>query len=347
MTRNRFLTLVGALVVALLLLTYCGAERAEAVSGTRLVTQHPTVLAQSTPAGRTIHDMALDGDRLRLGFGDYNANTGPVAAAWVSIYSGTTGADVEIPSEETTTLRVHDGQVYAPWVDPRGSGTPGGYTVGATNVAQGVMVHTFDTLKRGTDIFTAGACYDVGACIFRNGALSLHETTTGSGFERFYWVREAGGKVYAQAYHKDWPTTGGVVIVDGNAKSDPHLFPMRAWDGTRWSSVNGRASVGAITRGKDIESFAGRLWTTNGKVTDGKRAASSGAPFRFSDLNVSGGHLYGIGYDGRVARTSGGAWETLPGAAVPAGETATSVVVAGGKVYAGTAETARVYESVL
>jgi hypothetical protein len=308
-----------------------GAQQARAIGGAALFATHPSVASQPIP------DMAVRGDRLYLAFGDWDTNTGPIDAAWVSMSTGATGSDVSMPTEATNTLRTYGSDVLAPWVDPRGGGTPGGYTLNGVNRPGPVMVHTFDVARYGSDVFMVGSCYDVGACVFRNGTLSLRETSSGgkvTGYERFYWIREAGGKLYAQAYHKDWPTSGGLVIVDAN-RADSYLFPMRVWDGTRWVTASKRASVGAVYQGKSIESFAGRLWTTSGKVTDGKRATSSGAPFRFADLYPTADRLYGIASDGRVAYTTGSAWTTLPGTAVPAGVRAQSVVVHDGWVYIG------------
>jgi hypothetical protein len=326
-------------VLATLALLLGVSAPAGAVSGTTAYASHPSILAKPSSAW-AIHDLAVDGGRLFMGYGDWNGNTGPVDLAYVNLSDGTTGVAGVAPSEAINTWRVVNGQLAAPWIDPTGWGGAvppnGGFSTTTGNVHAFPASHVFDVEYTAGSWFLAGAsAYEVdGAVIYRStdGATwhrSKVEAAAGgvTGWERFYWVRAMGGKVYAQAAHNG------------------SLFPMVAWDGTRWANARKGASPGLVTQASDIEAFAGRLWTTSGRVTDGKRARSSGAPFGFVDLYRTTDRLYGIASDGRVAYTTGGAWVTLPGVAVPAGVHAQSLAVHGGNVYVGSS--GRVYRSAL
>lgn len=323
--------------VAAAALAFLGAAPASAISDPVLYATHPSIMAKPDSA-HSIEDLAVFDGKLWAGYGDWTNNTGVVDLAFVDLATGTPGVAGRAPTEAINVWRMIGGQLAAPWVDPTawGGATPpnGGYSISGPwrDVHTFPASHVFD-IARTPDgsLWTSGAgAYEAdGAVIYRstdNGAtwrLSLAEASPGgiTGYERFYWMGVIGGKLYAQAAH---------VGTDMNA-----LFPMRVWDGTRWTKARDRASLGMITQAADVEPFAGRLWSTR-FVTDGKRATPNGSPVTLADLFVSGSRLYGISYNGTVVYTTGGAWTVLPGLAVPAGESARSIAVSGSSVYVGT-----------
>jgi hypothetical protein len=321
--------LLALLVVLPFLAPVASAETVTTVA-------HPSVQAQPE-SGRYVKDLGLQGTRLYIGHGNYSANTGPIDLAWVDTVTGATGVDRSTPTEELNTFRTIDGRLYAPWIDPKGCGTctpvNGGYSTTASDVHAFQAAHVWDVAKVGSDLFIAGtAAYNDGAVIYRStdgGATwtrSLAEASPGgaTGWERFYWMGVIGGKLYAQAAHKDY--TGA-----GTSSSD--MFPMRVWDGTRWAKARGTLPL--ISEASNVESFAGKIYTTRG-IYNGRRVTALGAPFTVQDFHQSGGRLYAIGSAGELAYTTGGAWVTIPGAFVSAGKSALSVAVVGGQAYVGT-----------
>lgn len=348
----RRLSFIVFVVVGLILgIALVGTSNARAVSTPGLFASHPSIQAQPA-SGRIIDDLAVKGGRLHMTYGDWTANTGPIDVATANLTDGATGVALDdVQTEATNTERTFGGYVYSPCIDPKGRG--GCYATdegGWHTVTLPAMSHTFDVARYGTDLFAVGASDAYGAVVYRSrddGAtwsLSLAEASPGgpTGWERFYWIREAGGKLYAQAAHKGYSSTCGC--------SSSALFPFRVWDGTRWAKASDRGSVGLVGTGSDVESFRGLLYTPR-YVSTGKRTAPVGLS-GIRDFYAAGDRLYAVTSAGRVANTLGVTsatspkWTVLPGSAVPSGMTATSVAVSGSSVYVGTTA-GTVYRSTL
>lgn len=136
-----------------------GVQRLE-----RLATraQIPGLAEQATAHGQILGTLfAFDG-RVHLGYGDYSANTGPIAmSAWDPALGGF--ADMgTLPTEEVLWLRAGDGALYAPAIDPDGHEESGGVyrlDCGATQwyVAPPIdgAVHVYDVAARGDTIYTS------------------------------------------------------------------------------------------------------------------------------------------------------------------------------------------------
>lgn len=325
-------------------------------------TTHPSIAAQPY-VGQSIDDMAVKDGKLYMSYGDYNHNTGPIDVAWADLNTGATGVDLAAaPTEEIGVYRSIGGELYAPWFDPTACGNcnppSGGFTTSAggwKNVNVFPAAHVYDIAKYGNDWFLAGAsAYEVdGAVIYRSTdggktwSLSLSEESTGGnlGYERFYWMGQAGGKLYAQASGKDF---------DGSTAFNPntHMFQMKVWDGTRWAKASDRASIGYITLSNEVESFDGNIYSTK-YISNGKSRAFIGYPFGqsssgavisgISDFFQTADRLYVVHGDGRVAYTTGvkrlgtPTWTSAGTVPVPAGETVRSIAVANGYAYVGTA----------
>ena len=333
---------------------------AAAVSSPVLFAEHPSVMAQPA-SGQSIDDIGVQGDRLYLGYGDYGANTGPLDLAWVSVNTGQTGSDFQVPTEEFGVIRNINGRLHFPLTDPRGSG-PGGFATTDGYVPGPPQVHTFDVRQFGGAYFVAGSNYDLsGATVYRstdgvNWTLSRADKSTRAtqdGWERHYWLGEGGGRLLGQADHKDYDGTTSVII-NGNYDG---LFPMVAFDGARWAKA--RATTGVPVReAHRVESFRGETYIAGwnaaaSTVTDGTKTAPLGAPFTVVDFFATGEHLYAVAADGSVARTAGlggsraatPAWERLPGLSVPSGARATAIAVYGSEAFV--AAGPRIYRSTL
>ena len=316
-----------------------GATPAHALDGPVLLADHPDI-SDVTESSNNIQDLGVEGDRVYIGHGDYGTNTGPVAVAWANLWGTAMGSNYSYPGEQIDTFRNDGGRLLIPNIDPRGSG-PGGYGTTSGYVAATPQVHTFDATRFAGALYLVGADYDGatrGASVYRsadNGAtwsrvLAVTDNPY-TGYERFYYIATASGKLFVQARHKGYDPSNPIIV------SGSDLFPlMSSSDGLRWSKANSRASLGPIGSGHSVESFAGRMWSTGGKVSDGSRAVASGLPHNVRDLFVAGDRLYAITIDGTVLFTTGSTtWTVLPGKAVPAGVNALSIAVAGGRVIAG------------
>ncbi len=84
----------------------------------------PPASAGANSFHSSIHDLAIADGKVFAGYGDYNANTGPVNLNSYSIATGAEKHEITgIPGEEIGKLKLLDGAVYAPNIDPRVSWT--------------------------------------------------------------------------------------------------------------------------------------------------------------------------------------------------------------------------------
>jgi len=152
------------------------AQPSQAIGSLTLFASHPSVQAESLASARYIKDLAIDDGRLYLGYGNYTANTGPTDVAYVNLSTRATGVAVTAPTEEINTYRSFRGNLYAPWIDPRGSGTTvnGGYSTNEgswRNVFTTPAGHVYDYTELGTTRLLAGAIAYGGAGVWvsKNG----------------------------------------------------------------------------------------------------------------------------------------------------------------------------------
>jgi hypothetical protein len=340
LTRAAGRTLIAAVSALVLIATPALAATPEPLPA------HPEVVRHTDENnGRYIKDMVFDGTRLYMGHGNYTFNTGPTELAYVDVVTGVTGVSFTAPTEEINTFRRIDGGIAVPWIDGTGCGacTPpnGGLTTnvgGWRNIHAFPAAHVYDVAQYGNDLYLSGAT-PAGASIYRSTDggktwnLSIAETSSGgkvTGYERFYWMGVAGGKLYAQAAHKDYPSNGG-----------GEMFPLRAWDGTRWTKS--RVSLDLINEASNVESFRGVIYTPRYAFTGASRkVAPVGSPFTIVDFYADGDRLYAVSGTGQVAYTAGvtqpgsPTWTLVPGATIPADQQATSIAVNDSHIFVGT-----------
>lgn len=332
-------------ILSAVALSLSSAAPAQAISEPVLVASHPSIVSEPNAAARWIKDLAVKDGKVYMGYGNYSVNSGNTDLAYYDTATGGTGVAGTTLSEEVNTYRSFDGELYVPWIDPTLCATcgPAGVNGGFSSSNGGwhdtyvfPASHVYDFNKYGNDWFLAGtgAHNTNGAVIYRstNGGatwtLSLAEASSGgniTGYERFYWMAQAGGKLYAQAAHKDY-----------SSSNTGELFPLRVWNGSSWAKVKGKTTLGHISEASNVESFNGKIYTSRNQVFDGSRVVSAGAPFTIADFYKDGSRLYIVSSTGQVAYTTGTGWTTLPGVAVPAGQEARSIAVIGSSVYVGT-----------
>src|SRR6185295_15995641 len=140
-----------------------------------LVAIHPEVALQTTVYGDHIATLKPFNGKLYAGYGDYGANTGPIA---VRAFDPSTGAFTDpYLSSATEAIYIYrelGGKLYAPNIDTRGGGS--GYAVGTAgnpDTWQDVItvdgVHMFDmNTFNGTDLFQGGTASNGDGIVYRS-----------------------------------------------------------------------------------------------------------------------------------------------------------------------------------
>lgn len=289
--------------------------------------RHPSVAAQPA-SGQNIKDLAVKNGEVFLGYGDYGNNTGPVDIAAADLQTGVTSVKATANTEEINTYRTYDGALYAPWIDTKGvsgfyTSDAGGFWHDANTVD---TEHVFDVavLPNGVQVAVGSANNDARtsylgatAWVSRDGGatwrVEMNDLTNAqhpnaTGYERYYWVAVINGKAYMQA--RAINSSYGVAE-----------FPIRVFDGVRWSTVNKSADC-FETEGHAVEVFNGKAYCGNGVVFTGKRATFNGG-VRASDFYQHAGDLYALGQDGTISRLANGSWVRI--ATAPSGSRSLAV----------------------
>ncbi len=135
-----------------------GAQNLELVAVRSAI---PGLADQPTAHGRILGALAAFDGRLHLGYGDYSANTGPIAAvAWDPSGSGAFVEFGTLPTEEILWFRPGLGTLYSPAADPDGHQESGGiYRLDCGRDAWHVgtpipgAVHVYDVAMQGDSIY--------------------------------------------------------------------------------------------------------------------------------------------------------------------------------------------------
>ena len=137
-------------------------------------------------------------------FGDYDANTGPIDVVSLNLATQVVGSgEVTLHTEQTWTMRVIDGALIVPFLDPQGSfdTSQGQYATAASVGSWSVTIdvtpapeHVFDVAKTVDGLFLFGASGGTNGTIWRStddGATwAAALTIAGSEFARFYAVAQ-------------------------------------------------------------------------------------------------------------------------------------------------------------
>ncbi len=178
---------------------------------------HPEAKNQSTATGRTIATLYGYNNMVYPGYGDYGANTGPIAIhPWDIAANAWTPAPLLMSRTEAIyTYREINGRLYAPAIDAKNLEDHSyAYTVGNSNVWQDapgidpprVAEHAFDIVGYHGDLYLASMVRGNTADIYKstdNGTTWTRDHTVypsaQGDFNRFYGLVVYKDKIWTQA----------------------------------------------------------------------------------------------------------------------------------------------------
>jgi hypothetical protein len=315
---------------------------------------HPQAAAQPSSDGKIIRTLKAFNGKIYAGYGDYWANSGPIAITPFDPATNSFAATPELNSatEMIASYRSWNNQLFAPSVDPGGSlnsilsvGNVSGSSVGWRQFSSltpaplnaPAMEHVFDSnTLTGSDIWLAGSTGN-DAVLYRStdGGVTWAEMLRKAGsstyYHRFYSIGVLNGKLYVQAMTVNQSTN---MVVAPEQKSN--VYSNGAW-------TTGPSLITSYNMWH-AEAFAGKLvyftWSAADGIPSGcpnvfnGSSVTFGCPASMTDFSIDGTTLYAVG-GGKVYSTTDLSKWYLQGTA-PAG--AISVAASNGKIYIGTSD---------
>ncbi|RJQ37119.1 hypothetical protein C4559_04015, partial [Candidatus Microgenomates bacterium] len=289
-----------------------------------LVGTHPYALSQSTDIGRVLDVMIGWNGKLYIGYGDYNANTGPIQIAPFDPITKTFAvSQLAANTEAIYNFRVIGSSLYAPAIDPRGTTSNYGYVKGEpwiNAVNSGIDAeHVFDVVSLdGSDLYAVGSRINShAAAVWRSldggntWTLSLNEEPVRStDYARFYFAGVYNGKLYVQAQDMySWTAHPRSKVFNGKSWSDgPSLFPVPYQRSSGWRP---EVFAGQLVY-KNKQSY-GALMAFDGSQA---RVISTGNGSSVLDFTIEGNYLYLLEANGKLSRTKDlSIWENFSAAA--------------------------------
>src|SRR5947209_35044 len=135
MALSRFSHRFAAAVAAAITLLAINVTPAAAAKGGKIATvsggsghfvllgTHPQAAQQATAMGRTIQTLVGWNGQIYSGYGDYGANTGPIAITPFDPAAGTFASTPDLTHDLTEQIDISRnicGRLYAPSIDPKG-----------------------------------------------------------------------------------------------------------------------------------------------------------------------------------------------------------------------------------
>lgn len=302
---------------------------------------HPGAVEQPTERGRILATLAAWDGRVYAGYGDINANTGPIAVAPFDPRTGTFEQEWVSDTEAVYTYRPIGGLLYAPAIDRRADAD---FAVGKPwrDVRSPMTDHAYDMATlTGADLWLVGSeGLDAVAWRSRDGGRTWAESlrvrpfdVTGKDFSRFFFVFADRGRLYVHASDSHHGPKPASKVFDGEAWSDgPNLLPLNYARG--WHPVS-FAGLTVYQSAQTVKLTESRLLSFDGEKVELPLAA----PIR--DFVVDRGRLFALTTRGTIERTRDLlSWSTVA-SAPPGGR---SIGALDGFVYIGTADS-KLYRS--
>jgi hypothetical protein len=268
---------------------------------------HPAASRQPTPLGRRLATLEPWQGHLYVGYGDYEANTGPIPLNFFDPAANQITEELSFDTEAIALYRPLGDKLHVPAIDPRGTLSVA-YAVGPPwSVVTGfAATHVFDLGALGSELVAVGSeGSDAVAWRSSDGGAhfteSLRQSSAGGALIlRYYFAAVLGGKIYVQAAPSE---SGRSRAFDGTSWSlGPNLLPG---GGQGWNPRPFRDQIVYLSW-QPIGPDGGTLMAFDGTSA---RALLPGQVFDFA---VDGDLVYALGSDGRVRRSDDLAhWWTL------------------------------------
>ncbi|GAA4481008.1 hypothetical protein [Microbacterium panaciterrae] len=306
-----------------LVLIACGALLAP--SAAHADSAAPVLFATDAPAHDNtirpkmpISDLAIVGDQLYAGYGDYGLNTGPTEIMSYALGTGTATDQFTLNGEAVDHFRILDGALYAPDIDPKLAWDANvGYATNASGswryVFGAPFEHVFDIAKIGSTLFLSGQSLNPDKAKYgaANELAVIKKSTDGGatwtiekwrdsgsaaiGYDRYYQLTVAGDTLYAQA-----TLDSGIVQ------------PVDTWRAGSWSTF---AQGGGVSfTGQDVPGVLGGT-----RFDSAKTAVFNGNIIQAGSRFALSGSGYGVWVQAQNARPSGKyspAYVPMPGRVV-------------------------------
>ena len=313
-------------------------------SSSAYVVTNPEAARQPTERGRRIHALKAWQGRLYSGYGDYGANTGPIAIT--SFDPATKAFSVEFiqDTEEIGRFREIGDALYAPAIDPRCCSDFAVRTAGSAWGQRDVAstYHVYDIVGgAGSGLFMSGST--TGACNLSCGAVWTSSdgginwvrsfTEVGEGAFRCFNLVSFQSKIYVECTSGRYVLSGGSWSVAAIDLVHPEavIFDQRlitigdgavfSWDGSSRKDLNRKATALTTADGRLFAFYNGTVYSTSdldaqqcsflsqwfgGRCTTGPIWSSVGTyPSSASSVAVLGGYAYSGGADGTIYRSGG------------------------------------------
>ncbi len=336
------LLLVNVLTIGLLV-SPKQAEAAVNVSFSDLGT-HPQAAAQSTSVGKTINKVQVFSNKVYAAYGDYLANTGPIAINPYNLNTNSfSGTETTVSTESLGNWKIINGKLYTTTLDATCSGScPSGYAVGDSSGAWQLKMpvnaeHVFDieTLT-GTDIWLFGGSTET-AIAWRstdNGTnwVEMETSNVNPGSddsERYYWGANINGTMYMQA--EALGQTAGVQSYDGASSS------TGTSDRICRTGDDAQGPNPVVFNDKVLCSYFDHLYSFDGTDVDSSEVVFSDCD-SLADVNVTGDYFQVLCYKNGTVSLKRSAdletWQTITG--LPATTSSFTIDASANKMYVGT-----------
>ncbi|MBF0431273.1 MAG: T9SS type A sorting domain-containing protein [Fibrobacteria bacterium] len=198
----------------------------------------PGIKAQTTSLGKSIHTLFTYHDKVYIGYGDYGANTGPIAIVSYDINSGNFAAEYSAGTETIDRFYNFQGTLITMDIDPRGvpygsifikDVNTGKWRAGA-DINDGT--HTFDAVEHQGKLYAATGGWSAQISVSENIGASwkadlVIPTPNENQYHRFYYVGSDGEHLLASGYTH---------TVNTNGTSGPLMYIKH---GANWNPVKG------------------------------------------------------------------------------------------------------------
>lgn len=253
--------------------------------------------AQPTSQGRMIADLHVHDGLVYAGYGDYNANTGPIMIAGIDPDTGVIGTSHLSDTDAVYNLRTVNGHLVAPAIDSR---TSADFAIDGPwrDQAPVASSHVFDMVTLdGRDLWMVGSKgADAVAWRSFDGGSTWNEVKrvapdSQSGYMRFYFAAVVDGRLYLQAVSSDQGPASGSLVFDGSQWSGgPSLLPN---GGFGWRPEPFGAGV--------VLKAWGHGWGGAVYYFDGTATREVGVAY---DIEVADSTLYLLGVDETITKTA-------------------------------------------